>query len=92
MIVNGSFALHSIFLTWQTHRKTGWVKLTVSLLVIFGGFLCIRLQDISAAKMTILFGITLTLTGILNFLSFLTPSPAPTAQEQEVANKEEENA
>ena len=89
MIINGSFALHSVFQGWQTRRKTGWAKLAVSMLVIFGGFLCVRLQDITAANMTVLFGITLTLTGVLNFLSFLTPPPAP---KQEVTENTEENA
>ena len=89
MIINGSFALHSVFQGWQTRGKTGWAKLAVSMLVIFGGFLCVRLQDITAANMTVLFGITLTLTGVLNFLSFLTPPPAP---KQEVTENTEENA
>ena len=45
----------------------------VAILVVFGGFLCIRVTDIEASLLAKLFGVTLVLDGLMNGLAYFTP-------------------
>lgn len=74
LILNGGFALQSLVLSKQAKSKAWWIKLPFCLAVILGGFLCVRLQNVSPHGLCILFGLTLAFTGMLNMLSFFTPS------------------
>jgi uncharacterized membrane protein HdeD (DUF308 family) len=73
MTLNGGFFLREQFA--QKKRKVlWWIKLCLGLLVVLGGFLCIRITNSDASLLAKLFGATLVLNGVMNCLSYFTPS------------------
>lgn len=72
VILNGGFFLRQVF---SQKKKTAlwWIKLCLGILVVFGGFLCIRVTDIEASLLAKLFGVTLVLDGLMNGLAYFTP-------------------
>lgn len=73
LLLNGGFILQRVLLFGNLKTPLQLIKTVFSLLVIFGGFLCIRMQSLAADRLALLLGLTLVVTGVLDFLSFFSP-------------------
>lgn len=73
LLLNGGFILQRVLLFGKMKAPLQLIKTVFSLLVIFGGFLCIRVQNLAANRLALLLGLTLMVTGVLDFLSFFSP-------------------
>ena len=71
LVLSGGFALQTLLGQKTPKGVFWWIWLICSLLVILGGFLCIRIQTDVPKTLAFLLGVTLVLGGVQNIFSFL---------------------
>ena len=87
LIIDASFKLQTVIWAKRLQHKFWWAKLPLCVLVIMGGFLSIKLHDLSVQNIAILLGLTLFFDGVLNLFAFFSPRYTPVPNKDSFAFK-----